>query len=262
MSPGNLLVTQNPQFDAHVSSYVPHQMMTMSGTSMATPVVAGSVALLLNRNPSLTPNLVKAVLEYTAQPLQHYSNYEQGAGLLNVKGAATLAGAIRQDLSSLAVGAPLLTGPAPDPHSIIEGQSITWGCGLIQKWNFISGANLMTTYQGIYGTGVLLSDGVLLSQGVLVSDGVLLTDGVLLSDGVLVSDGTVLSNGVLLTDGVLLSDGVLLADGVLVSDGVLLSDSYVALNTSPEDQSTVAMTALNGEVGDCMVPVPDLSPTD
>ena len=35
---------------------------------MAAPVVSGTVALMLQANPKLTPNLVKAILQYTAQP--------------------------------------------------------------------------------------------------------------------------------------------------------------------------------------------------
>ena len=34
---------------------------------MAAPVVSGTVALMLQANPTLTPNLVKAILQYTAQ---------------------------------------------------------------------------------------------------------------------------------------------------------------------------------------------------
>ena len=34
---------------------------------MAAPVVSGTVALMLQANPTLTPNLIKAILQYTAQ---------------------------------------------------------------------------------------------------------------------------------------------------------------------------------------------------
>ena len=51
----------------------------------------GTVALMLQANPKLTPNLVKAIMQYTAQTYTGYNALTQGAGFLNTKGAVELA---------------------------------------------------------------------------------------------------------------------------------------------------------------------------
>jgi serine protease AprX len=55
----------------------------MSGTSMATPIVAGVIAQILQRYPRLTPNQVKALLKRRARNLGAGSNV-QGSGLVRV----------------------------------------------------------------------------------------------------------------------------------------------------------------------------------
>jgi serine protease AprX len=65
--------------------------LSLTGTSMASPVVAGTVALMMQANPSLTPNMVKAILQYTAQIYPGYNALTQGAGFLNAQGAVELA---------------------------------------------------------------------------------------------------------------------------------------------------------------------------
>ncbi|MBI3401887.1 MAG: S8 family peptidase [Acidobacteria bacterium] len=65
--------------------------LSLSGTSMAAPVVSGTVALMLQANPNLTPNLIKAIIEYTAQQYPGYSALREGAGFLNTLGAVRLA---------------------------------------------------------------------------------------------------------------------------------------------------------------------------
>jgi serine protease AprX len=65
--------------------------LALSGTSMAAPVVSGTVALMLQANPNLTPNLIKALLQYTAQVYPGYSPLREGAGFLNTLGAVRLA---------------------------------------------------------------------------------------------------------------------------------------------------------------------------
>ncbi len=96
----NNLVKQNPQLDAGISGSDNKKMMYLSGTSMATPVVAGAAALMLQINPKLTPNMVKMALMYTADPLPGWNMLEQGTGEVNIEGAARLAKVIRTDLSS------------------------------------------------------------------------------------------------------------------------------------------------------------------
>lgn len=58
-----------------------------SGTSMATPMTAGVVALMLQKNPSMTPAQVKYILEKTAKPLdsQTKPNNNWGYGRVQAK---------------------------------------------------------------------------------------------------------------------------------------------------------------------------------
>jgi serine protease AprX len=58
-----------------------------SGTSQATAVVAGEVALLLQAKPDLTPDQVKTLLRNTADRLPQSSDPAQGAGVVDVNAA-------------------------------------------------------------------------------------------------------------------------------------------------------------------------------
>ncbi|MBC6697675.1 S8/S53 family peptidase [Hymenobacter sp. BT190] len=58
-----------------------------SGTSMATPHVAGVVALLLEAKPSLSPAQVKEVLQKTATNMPGRDSWEVGAGYVNAYAA-------------------------------------------------------------------------------------------------------------------------------------------------------------------------------
>src|SRR5262249_9913628 len=167
----NSLVTQNPSLDAGVSGATNRKMMYLSGTSMATPVAAGTAALMLQANPTLTPNLVKALLMYTAQPLAGYNMFEQGAGQLNVAGAVQLAQSVRTDLSgATTVGSSLLTVDPPTPETTIANHSFTWSRGIILNHTYVTGLDLITKYQGVYSLGNLLGSGVITGDSTLVLD--------------------------------------------------------------------------------------------
>ena len=119
--------------------------LSLSGTSMATPVVAGTVALMLEANPRLTPNAVKAILQYTAESHTGETVLTQGAGFLNGKGAVRMAkffaapqngiGYMRDYIENERVnwsrhivwGNYLITGGVPLPGSNAWANNQTWG---------------------------------------------------------------------------------------------------------------------------------------
>jgi serine protease AprX len=68
-----------------------------SGTSFSAPQAAGTIALMLEANPTLTPAQVRDILQRTATPLPPYYRHEVGAGMLNAH-AAVLAAAFPERL--------------------------------------------------------------------------------------------------------------------------------------------------------------------
>ncbi len=127
------------------TSYLPY--LSLSGTSMSAPVVAGTVALMLQANPNLTPNAIKAIIEFTAQPYAGYDHLTQGAGFLNAKGAVELS----QYLASQNENAQGDEDENEDddscdyPSSPDWGMQIVWGNRLIQGGEFNTGANAWRT---------------------------------------------------------------------------------------------------------------------
>lgn len=69
--------------------------ITLSGTSMATPIVSGIVALMLEADPALDPDTVKERLLSTAEPLG-LGPSSQGSGLVDAERAVSGTGRIRR----------------------------------------------------------------------------------------------------------------------------------------------------------------------
>ncbi len=64
------------------TAYLPYYTQ-ISGTSMACPHVAGIVALMLDADPTLTPEEVKQIIQQTATRMPGREDYEVGAGYIN-----------------------------------------------------------------------------------------------------------------------------------------------------------------------------------
>ncbi|HKG10617.1 MAG TPA: S8 family serine peptidase, partial [Gaiellaceae bacterium] len=64
--------------------------MRLSGTSFASPIVAGAAAQILARRPSLTPDQVKGALMLTARHVGDADPGQAGVGEINAERAATI----------------------------------------------------------------------------------------------------------------------------------------------------------------------------
>jgi serine protease AprX len=91
------------------------QHISLSGTSMAAPMVAGAIALLLDRHHDLTPDQLKQLLTATTRP---YPGQADRAGALNITAALAASDTARADSKQvpLAVGA---AAPSRDASTIL-----------------------------------------------------------------------------------------------------------------------------------------------
>ncbi len=76
------------------TAWIPYYT-TMSGTSMATPHMAGVVAMLYSIRSDMTPDLAKRIIANTATPMPDYKAYACGAGYVNAYAAVQTAKAIK-----------------------------------------------------------------------------------------------------------------------------------------------------------------------
>jgi len=146
---------------------------TLSGTSMAAPVVSGIVALMLQKNPSLTPNLVKGILQYTAED-RGYDIMTQGAGYVNAVGALEAASKITSSPGSYGDFEYWLSAPLSG-QSMINGESVLWLGSIFTSQSIIwSGFNtpaLALNITDLWSLGVIWNVMALMNDSQFESSG-------------------------------------------------------------------------------------------
>ena len=186
VAPGNQVVSlvspnsQLPKTYSAVDVYLPEYVakttkstvsanyMRLSGTSMATPVVSGAAALLLQQNPNLTPDQVKARLMKTASKnfpvvstvtdpttgityTDYYDIFTIGAGYLDIAAALS-----NNDLTDASAVSPTAAfDPTTQSVSLVTGTSVVWGSDAVWDTSLVWGTNVF-----VNGTSVLWGSSV------------------------------------------------------------------------------------------------------
>jgi serine protease AprX len=144
---------------------------------MATPVVSGAVALLLQQNPNLTPDQVKARLMKTASKTfpatstvtdpttgitytDYYDIFTIGAGYLDIAAALS-----SNDLAGASAVSPAAVfDRSTQSVYLVTGQGVVWGDSSAWATSLVWGTNVF-----VNGTAVLWGTGV--CWGTSTSDG-------------------------------------------------------------------------------------------
>jgi serine protease AprX len=164
-----------------------HDEYIMSGTSQAAAVVSGVVALMLQAQPSLTPNQVKCKLMSSALAAVDssgklaYSVFQQGAGMINAYAAVynpyTSCGNAGLDIAADLAGTKHFGGPA---HQKADG-----------TYYVVDVAGKQISQQGfIWNNGYLWNQGYLWTNGYVWSQGYIWNQGYVWNNGYIWNSGT------------------------------------------------------------------------
>ena len=141
VAPGRMIIGLLPANDklsmgrAHPSNRVDTTYFKMSGTSVSAPMVSGAVAILLQDEPTLTPDQVKYRLMATAN--KDWAGYDPslaGAGYLDIY-SAIYGTTVASANTGLLASQLLLTGSDPVAWNSVNWNSVNWNS---VNWNSVN----------------------------------------------------------------------------------------------------------------------------
>ncbi len=172
--PDDSLAVNNPSFVTLDSFYINNgdsrpspAYFPLSGTSMATGVASGAVADLLQAQPKLTPDQVKAILMYTANKntfpatssvtdpasgtvyKANYDVFTIGAGYLDIGNALKVATSKGFKVPAGTAMSPVATYNAgTGATTLVTDQTVLWGATILWGASNVYGANAFTPEVG------------------------------------------------------------------------------------------------------------------
>jgi serine protease AprX len=184
VAPGNRVVSTMPArlvlSGGYPHGHVSGNYFTLSGTSMASAVVSGAAALLLQKNPLLTPDQIKASLMRTATsnfPLSsvatdsatgtnytsYYDVFTVGAGYLDITGALAhntyaAGSALSPSASYDAINRDVVLNGSQSTVGgtyVVTGTNVVWGSDKNVVWG--GGSAGTSAFNAIWGYNVVWS---------------------------------------------------------------------------------------------------------
>ena len=151
------------------------QYLQLSGTSMATPVVSAGAALMLQANPNLTPDTLKARMMRTAWKgyparghshahdikgndyMAQYDAFTIGAGYLDIQAALGDNTIVNGGAASPTVVFDPVSDTAKlvNGSSVVWGQTVVWGQGPVWADSVVWGQFTIDDSLGIWGNSVV-----------------------------------------------------------------------------------------------------------
>ncbi len=167
---GSTMDTKYPQYQVAPNSGA-SKYFILSGTSMATPLVSGAVALMLQKTPSLTPDQVKARLLKTAwKGVGQYTSSSDSLGnIYNNEYDLFTYGAGYLDIDAALANTDVATGVALSPTAVFNsstrtvtivntssaafgGASVVWGANsVVWGTSVVWGANALSASSVVWG---------------------------------------------------------------------------------------------------------------
>jgi len=186
------LYTQYPATQIPISYYlagytkaISSSYFELSGTSMATPVVSGAAALLIQQNSSITPDQVKARLMKTAYKAfpsvssvtdpstgivytSYYDLFTVGAGYLDVQAALA-----NTDVAGLPALSPAVVfNSSTNTVSLVAGANGVWGSSGVWGTNMVWGSLVLQANNIVWGSNIVWGDHTNAGFNIVWGDGI------------------------------------------------------------------------------------------